>query len=74
MPGPIAELETAGAKSARVGDEEMPDRMRWIRIYQASDAAAIREHAQRVGMPGEECYPVVTTVVRPDPVPAPAVA
>ena len=59
----------------------MPDRDRWIRsyvvnepdgricTYQAEDGAAIREHARRVGMPGEEFYPVATTVmVRPDPV------
>jgi len=81
-----AELEKAGAKSARIGNEEMPDSVRWIRsyvvnepdgrlgtfcIYEAKDGAAIRDHARRVGMPGEEFYPVATTVmVRPDPVPA----
>jgi hypothetical protein len=79
----ISELETAGAKSARIGNEEMPDQVRWIRsyvvrepdgrigtfcIYQAASGEAIREHARRVGMPGEEFYPVETTVVvRPDP-------
>jgi hypothetical protein len=79
----ISELETAGAKSARIGNEEMPDQVRWIRsyvvrepdgrigtfcIYQAASGEAIREHARRVGMPGEEFYPVATTVVvRPDP-------
>lgn len=73
----------AGAKSARVGDEEMSDQVRWIRsyvvheadgrvgtfcIYEAASGEAIREHARRVGMPGEEFYPVATTViVRPDP-------
>ena len=82
----LKELEAAGAKSARIGDEEMPDKVRWIRsyvvhepdgrigtvcIYQAADGEAIREHARRVGMPGEEFYPVATTVVvRPDPAPA----
>jgi hypothetical protein len=82
----LAELQTAGAKSARIGDEEMSDRVRWIRsyvvnepdgrigtvcIYEAKDGNAIREHARRVGMPGEEFYPVATTVVvRPDPVEA----
>ncbi len=84
-----AELDAAGAKSARIGNEEMPTSVRWIRsyvvnepdgrlgtfcIYEAKDGAAIREHARRVGMPGEEFYPVATTVVvRPDPVPAEAV-
>jgi len=82
--GSLAELEIAGAKSARVRNEEMPDKIRWIRsyvvhepdgrigtfcIYLAKDGDAIREHARRVGMPGEEFYPVATTVVvRPDPV------
>lgn len=82
----MAELEMAGARSARIGDDEMPDRVRWIRsyvvreadgrigtfcIYEAEDGEAIREHAERVGMPGQEFYPIETTVViRPDPVPA----
>ena len=79
----IQELEAAGAKSAKIGNEEMADRVRWIRsyvvhepdgrigtfcIYQAKDGPAIREHARRVGMPGNEFYPVATTVVvRDDP-------
>jgi Nickel responsive protein SCO4226-like len=80
----LKELEVAGAKSARVGNEEMPDRVRWIRsyvvhekdgrigtfcIYQARDEESIREHARRVGMPGDDIYPVATTVIiRDDPV------
>jgi hypothetical protein len=64
----------------------MPDRVRWIRsyvvkeadgrlgsfcIYQAKDPESIREHARRVGMPGDEIFPVVNTVViRNDPVEA----
>ncbi len=79
----LKELEVAGATSARIGNEEMPDRVRWIRsyvvheadgrigtfcIYEARDGAAIREHACRVGMPGDEFYEVATTVVvRADP-------
>ena len=79
----IGELQKAGAKSARIGDEEMADRVRWIRsyvvheadgrigtfcVYQARDGQSIREHAQRVGMPGDEFYKVATTVVvREDP-------
>ena len=79
----LQELEAAGAKSARIGNEEMPDRVRWIRsyvvnepdgrigtfcIYQAKDGDSIREHAARVGMPGNEFYPVAkTVVVRDDP-------
>jgi len=75
-----AELEAAGAKSARIGNEEMADRVRWIRsyvvkeadgrlgsfcIYEARDPESIREHARRVGMPGDQIFPVVTTPHRP---------
>ncbi|EYD78092.1 hypothetical protein Rumeso_00328 [Rubellimicrobium mesophilum DSM 19309] len=81
----MAELEACGRTSAEVG-EQMSSRVRWIRsyvveepdgrlgtvcIYQARDGESIREHARRVGMPGEEFYPVASTViVRPDPVEA----
>jgi hypothetical protein len=80
-----AELEKAASISARVGNEEMPDRVRWIRsyvveeadgslgtvcVYQATDAESIREHARRVGMPANEIIPVAQTViVREDPKP-----
>ncbi|MEJ1933317.1 DUF4242 domain-containing protein [Nostoc sp. NIES-2111] len=79
----LQELEAAGLKSARIGNEEMPDRVRWIRsyvvaepdgrfgtvcVYEARDPDSIREHARRVGMPGDEISPVVNTiVVREDP-------
>lgn len=79
----LQELKDAGAKSARIGNEEMSDRVRWIRsyvvhepdgrigtfcVYEARDGDSIREHARRVGMPGEEFYLVATTVVvRADP-------
>jgi hypothetical protein len=82
----LQELEIAGAKSAKIGNEQMSDRVRWIRsyvvnepdgrigtfcIYEAQDGEAIREHARRVGMPGNEFYPVAATVVvRDDPVSA----
>lgn len=78
------ELRTTAARSARIGDEEMPDRIRWIRsyviseddgrlgtvcIYQARDPESIREHARRVGMPAEDILLVADTVVaREDPV------
>ena len=86
----VSELEKAASISARVGNEEMPDRVRWIRsyvvheadgrigtfcIYEARDGESIREHARRVGMPGEEFYKVATTVVvRDDPAPRTAAA
>jgi hypothetical protein len=86
----LQELEAAGAKSARIGDEEMADRLRWIRsyvvkepdrrlgtvcIYEAEDPDAIRDHAQRVGMPGDQIFPVLDTIViRRDPVEASAAA
>jgi Protein of unknown function (DUF4242) len=79
------QLEAAAAKSKRIGEEEMPDDIRWIRsyvvqeedgglgtvcIYQASSPEAIRDHAGRVGMPADEITPVADTViVRPDPTP-----
>jgi hypothetical protein len=74
----LADLEAVEAKSARIGAEEMPDQVRRIRsyvvyepdgrigtfcIYEAESGEAIREHARRVGMPGEEFDPVATTVV-----------
>ncbi|MDF2117957.1 DUF4242 domain-containing protein [Roseiarcaceae bacterium H3SJ34-1] len=74
----MSELEKAGAKSARIGVEEMPDRVRWIRsyvvhepdgrigtfcVYEARDGESIREHARCVGMPGDEFYKVATTVI-----------
>ena len=79
----IDELKAAGAKSAKIGNEEMADKVRWIRsyvvkepdgrlgsvcIYQARDPEAIREHARKVGMPGDQAFPVLDTiVVRDDP-------
>ena len=77
------ELEFTAAKSGKIGNEEMADQVRWIRsyvveeldgklgticIYQASDPDSIREHARRVGMPGDDILPIVkTVVVRTDP-------
>ncbi|MEA2270244.1 MAG: hypothetical protein QOD55_781 [Solirubrobacteraceae bacterium] len=82
------EAEAAGARSSRVGDEEMSQDIRWIRtyalaeedgtigsvcIYQATSPEAIREHAERAGLPVDEIVRVAATnVVRPDPEPAPA--
>ena len=31
--GSLQELEAIGAKSAKIGNDEMPDRVRWIRSY-----------------------------------------
>ena len=77
------ELEAAAARSTHVGNEEMPDKVRWIRsyvvresdgrlgtvcIYQATDPEAIREHAGRAGMRADDIIPVEDTViVRDDP-------
>ncbi len=82
------ELETAAARSSQVGDEEMPDDIRWIRsyvlgeadgglgtvcIYEASSADAIRKHAEKADLPVDEIIPIAdTVVVRPDPEPAAA--
>ena len=84
--GSGAELEEAAGRSRQVGDDEMSDRIRWIRsyvlaeeggrvgtvcIYEASDEEAIREHASRADLPADEIIRVGdTVVVRPDPAPA----
>ena len=80
------DLQEAAARSTRVGNEEMPDDVRWIRsyvleeggtavgtvcIYQASSPEAIREHAGRADLPVDEIVKVAdTVVVREDPAPA----
>ena len=79
------ELQEAAARSLAVGNDEMSDRIRWIRsyvlaeessgvgtvcIYQATDEEAVREHATRAGLPADEVIVVAdTVVVRPDPEP-----
>src|SRR4051812_40123155 len=55
----LSELQMAGGKSARIGNDEMSDRVRWIRsyvvhepdgrlgtfcVYEARDGESIREH------------------------------
>jgi len=81
-----AELEVAAARSARVGNEEMPDQVRWIRsyvvrendgrlgtvcVYQGISAQAVREHAERAGLKADEVSLVENTViVRDDPLPS----
>jgi hypothetical protein len=80
------DLEEAAARSTHVGDDEMPDDIRWIRsyvlaeadgslgtlcIYEASSPEKIMEHAQRADLPADEIIPIADTViVRPDPVAA----
>lgn len=77
------ELEATASRSAKVGNEEMSDKVRWIRsyvvqeddgtlgticVYQAVSPEAIREHADKVGMPANEITPVArAVVVRDDP-------
>jgi hypothetical protein len=77
------ELEATASRSAKVGNEEMPDRVRWIRsyviqeddgtlgtlcIYEGVDDEAIREHAERAGMTADEVRSIANTViVREDP-------
>jgi hypothetical protein len=83
-----ADLQEAGERSLQVGDEQMPEDIRWIRsyalaeedgsvgtvcIYQASSPEAIRKHAEVAELPVDEIIPVAdTVVVRPDPEAAPA--
>jgi hypothetical protein len=84
-PGDLGE---AAGRSKRVGDDDMPDDIRWIRsyvldegggsvgtvcIYQASSPEAIRKHADLADLPVDEIIAVAdTVVVRPDPVAAAA--
>jgi len=84
----VAELEEAAGRSARVGDEEMPDEVRWIRsyvleegggsvgtvcIYEAASPDALRKHASLADLPADEVIRVAdTVVVRPDTVALPA--
>ena len=78
-----ADLEEAAARSAKVGNEDMPDDVRWIRsyvldegdgalgtvcIYEATSPDALRRHAAAADLPLDEIIPVANTViVRPDP-------
>jgi hypothetical protein len=83
-----AELEQAAARSTKVGNEDMPDEVRWIRsyvldegdgavgtvcIYEATSADAIRKHASMADLPADEVIKIADTVlVRPDPQPSSA--
>jgi hypothetical protein len=80
------ELEQAAARSTRVGNDDMPDDVRWIRsyvldegggsvgtvcLYEATSPEAIRKHASLADLPVDEIIAVAdTVVVRPDPQPA----
>jgi hypothetical protein len=82
------ELQAAAKRSTEVAESDFPDEIRWIRsyvvaeesgelgtvcIYEASNADAVRRHADEVGMPADEVLPIADTViVRPDPQPAAA--
>jgi thiamine biosynthesis protein ThiC len=77
------ELEAAAAVSRQVADEDMDNRVKWIRsyvlaeedgtvgtvcIYQAEDEEAIIEHAQRAELPADEIIAVSgTVIIRDDP-------
>jgi hypothetical protein len=79
------ELEQAAARSTEVGNEQMPEEVRWIRsyvldegagslgtvcIYEAASPEAVRKHASLADLPVDEIIPVAdTVVVRPDPQP-----
>ena len=78
-----ADLQTAAARSKKVGETEMPNDVRWIRsyviaepdgtlgtvcIYEASSPEAIQAHANRAELALTEIRQVVDTViVRADP-------
>ena len=76
-------LKDVAARSAKIGNDEMPDRVRWIRscvveesdrrvgtvcIYEAKDPDSTREHARRAGIPADDIVPVLDSVLaRPVP-------
>jgi hypothetical protein len=78
-----ADLEEAAERSRKVGDEQMPDEVRWIRsyvleegggsvgtfcVYQATSPDAIRKHGEIADLPVDEIIPLADTViVREDP-------
>ena len=82
------DLGEAAARSRKVGDEDMPDDIRWIRsyvleegggsvgtvcVYQATSPEAIRRHASLADLPVDEIIAVADTVIiRPDPAPVAA--
>jgi hypothetical protein len=77
------ELQEAAKRSKEVAEDDFPDDIRWIRsyviqeedgtlgtvcIYQGSSEDAVRQHADKVGMPADEVRPIADTVIiRPDP-------
>src|SRR5690349_15696323 len=81
--GSAAEVEAVAARSKEVADTHFADEVRWIRsyviaeddgsfgsicIYEATGYEAIRRHADEVGMPAHDVWPIGDTVViRPDP-------
>ncbi|HVJ15027.1 MAG TPA: nickel-binding protein [Polyangiaceae bacterium] len=76
-------LQAAAGRSKNVGDNEMPNDVRWIRtyvmaepdgtlgtvcIYEATSPEAIEKHADRAELALSEIRPIVDTVlIRPDP-------
>jgi hypothetical protein len=82
------DLGEAAGRSTRVGNEDMPDDVRWIRsyvldegggsigtvcIYEATSPEAIRKHASLADLPVDEIIAVADTViVRQDPQPSAA--
>ena len=82
------DLAQAAGRSAQVGNEDMPEEVRWIRsyvldegsgtvgtvcLYEATSPEAIRKHAGLADLPVDEIIPVAdTVVVRPDPAAAAA--
>jgi hypothetical protein len=82
------DLQEAAGRSTRVGDEDMPDEVRWIRsyvldegggsvgtvcVYEAVSPEALRKHASLADLPADEIIRIADTViVRPDPQPASA--
>jgi len=78
-----ADLQAAAGRSKKVGDEQMPNDVRWIRtyviqepdgtlgtlcVYEATSPEAIKKHANVAELACSEIRPIADLViVRPDP-------
>jgi uncharacterized protein DUF4242 len=74
-------LERAASRACRVANEEMPDRVRWLRsyvceeddgtlcsvcIFQAVDRDAVLAHARRAGLACDTVLPIARTLIVAD--------
>lgn len=78
------DLEKSAGICARVNARDLPGRVRWLRtyvvreadgrlgtacVYEAANAATVREHARLAGLPCDTVLPVLETIVMNDDLP-----